>query len=66
MKIFKPIALGHETNFKIVVGYEKIHKTFTKKFIPFFPLSHLKQSGAFVGLAVQISSLRKVKEISNF
>ena len=51
MKISKHIMLGHETNFKTVVGgYEKSPQDIHKEIHIIFLLHQLKQSGALVGL----------------
>ena len=63
MKIFMYIMLGHETILNLQLGYEKIHKIFTKNFISFFLLHQSNNQEPLLAWAVKISSVRKVKEL---
>ena len=65
MKIFKHIMLGHETNFRIVVGVRKNSQHIHKEIRIIIPVASVKTIRSHCW-AVKVSSVRKVKEVSNF
>ena len=66
IKIFKHIMLGHETNFRTVVGgMKKSVKDIHKEIHIILSVTSIKTIRSLCW-AVKISSARKVKEISNF
>ena len=65
MKIFKHIMLDHETNFRIVVGVCKNQQDVHKEIHIILSVTSVKTIRSLCW-AVKISSIRKVKEISNF
>ena len=65
MKIFKHIMLGHETNFRTVVGVSKSPRDIHKEIHIILSVTSIETIRSLCW-AVKISSIRKVKEISNF
>ena len=64
MKIFKHVMLDHETNFRIVVGVWKNPQDVHKEIHILFVTS--VETIRSLRWAAKISSIRKIKEISNF
>ena len=65
MKIFKHIMLGHETNFRIVVGVLKNPQDIHKEIHIILSVTSVKTIRSLCW-AVKISSIKKVKEFLIF